>query len=118
MEFGAGNLCAKAPVHAGSGGGAPDEVGVDSAGWGVIVSSEVTMNTGGQNAELEFGYVEPTGELGGVVKLETIHDAPDFSGGKGLVPGSHAVDVQVVEGLVDDWGVGGRPRPRANASDR
>ena len=74
------------------------------------------MNTGGQDAELEFGYVEPTGVFERVVGLEKFHDAPGFSGGKGLVPGRHVVDVEVVEGHADDWGVGDRPCPRAKAS--
>ena len=106
MEFGAGNLCAEAPVHAGSGGAAPNEVGVDSVGRGVVVGSAVTMNTRGQDAELEFGYVEPSGGFWRGVGLDKFHDAHGFSGGKGLAQGSHAVDFRVVENDVDHGSVG------------
>ena len=43
--------------------------------------------------------------FGGVVKLQAFHDTSGLGGGKGLVKGSHAVDVQVVRDDTDDWRV-------------
>ena len=44
--------------------------------------------------------------LGRVVKLQALHDAAGFGGGKGLVKGGHAVSVEVIQDHADYWAWG------------
>ena len=76
MELGSGILGAEAPVDGGLGGVALGLVGADGSSQIYVVAVASLQTGSGQYAELDFRHVQPAGVLGGVVKLETFHDAP------------------------------------------
>ena len=106
MQFGSGILSAEPPVDGDARCVALGLVARDLALQGVRVGVSPLETGAAQRAEFDLRHVQPTGVLGRVVKLEALHDAPGLGGVEGLIEGSHAVSIQIVQNHPHHRGIG------------
>ncbi len=97
MEFRPSILGVEAPMDRGSGGVSLPLQGLNFSAEGSLIGDTPPQARSGQDAELDLRHVEPTAVFGGVVELQPLYDTPGLRGRKGLVQGSRAMSVQVIQ---------------------
>src|ERR671918_1576503 len=95
------NPRSEAPINPGMGQVAFGFQGLDFPPEGGFVGDALVQTLPAEHAQLQLGHVQPTTMLGGVVELQALENPPSLDRGKGLIQGSRAMGVQVVQDYPD-----------------
>src|ERR671918_473189 len=95
------NPRSEAPINPGMGQVAFGFQGLDFPPEGGCVRDAPVQTLPAEHAQLHLGHVQPTTMLGGVVELQALENPPSLGRGKGLIQGSRAMGVQVVQDYPD-----------------